>query len=738
MRNSLILLIIGLCLAFAWPANADWDESMPAKWVQNPDLSPMGIDINASPNPGDFILADDFLCQNQEFITGIHVYGSWLNDYLPFGEAPEAIRFTLSIHADIPASQNPEGYSLPGELLWIREFQPGEFQVRPWADNIDEGWMDPPAEYFFPGDHVCWQYNFEIPQEEAFEQLGTEEDPIVYWLDLKAFPEDPEASFGWKTSIDHWNDNAVYGHGADPFMGPWFELIYPMGHELMGQPIDLAFVLQGTGGQQEPIHDFGDAPDPSYPTMLASNGAFHVMVPGMYLGASIDGEWDGQPDAAATGDDNDGNDDEDGVTISPLSPGQPATVNIVASQPGFVEMWIDFNHNGNWSDPSDYVLAAMPVNPGTNTFNFTVPASTMPNSTTYARIRYSSQPGLSFDGPAPDGEVEDYKVDIQSDLTLKWLQVPDLSPMGIDVNCSQRPMDFILADDFLCTNEGPLTDFHIFGSWLNDYLPFGGDPMAVKFTLSIHADIPAEMNPDGYSMPGEVLWVHDFGPGEFSADVFAPEIEEGWMNPPSDYIFPADWTCWIYKFHIDPHLAFRQQGSEDNPIVYWLDLKAEVFDEEALFGWKTSTDHWNDKAVWGVGFEPYPGPWMELFYPLGHELAGQPIDLAFRILEDKVSTVEDSQMPKQSMLWQNVPNPFNPITDISYVLPEGGGIVRLDIFDIKGHRVRTLMDGNQAGGPQTVTWKGCDDSGKALPSGIYFYRLRTPNGDETMKMVLMR
>ncbi len=738
MRNLCIFVTVGLCLACALPVLADWDDSMPAKWVQNPDLSPMGIDINASPVPGDFVLADDFLCMERGFVTGIHIYGSWLEDFLPFMDDPLAVKFTLSIHADIPASQNPEGYSMPGELLWIREFHPGEFIARPWAENIDEGWLDPPIDYFFPGDHVCWQYNFNIPEQEAFEQLGSEQEPMVYWLDLKATPLDEQARFGWKTSMDHWNDNAVYGQGLEPYLGPWYELFYPPQHELAEQPIDLAFVIQCTSEEPEPTHDLGDAMGTMYPTLLANNGANHLIVPGMALGTLIDGEWDGQPNADATGDDTDGTDDEDGVFISSLHPGKPATINILATMPGWVEMWLDFNVDGDWMDANEHVLNSVPVNPGSNTFNFLVPNSATPYSTTGMRVRYSSQPGLNFYGPAPDGEVEDYMVEILDRLTMKWLQEPDLSPMGIDVNCSQRPEDFILADDFLCTDEGPLTDFHIFGSWLNDYLPFGDDPRGVKFTLSIHADIPASENPDGYSMPGEVLWIHEFGPGDFTAERFAGEIVEGWMNPPSFYIFPADWTCWVYKFHLNAYSAFLQHGTQDNPIVYWLDVKAEVFDEEAVFGWKTSVDHWNDKAVWGVGFEPYPGPWWELFYPANHEMAGRPIDLAFRIFADSVAPDLEGSLPKQPQLLQNVPNPFNPSTDISYVLPEGGGTVQLKIFDIKGRKVRTLVDGNQVAGPQKATWNGCDDAGQVLPSGIYFYRLIAPNCDETLRMVLVR
>jgi hypothetical protein len=73
--------------------------------------------------------------------------------------------------------------------------------------------------------------------------------------------------------------------------------------------------------------DFGDAPDPTYPTLLASDGARHYIVPGMCLGRLIDAEPDGQPDPWATGDDNANFADEDGVTfLTSPTPGNPSTI----------------------------------------------------------------------------------------------------------------------------------------------------------------------------------------------------------------------------------------------------------------------------------------------------------------------------------------------------------------------------------------------------------------------------
>ena len=255
MHKRLIALLAGLALVVAIPVVADWDPEDPAKWVQFPDLDITGIDINAT-EP--FILADDFQCQQTGPIIDIHIWGSWLDDHIPWWEDPTAVDFTLSIHEDIPDPDpnDPATWSMPGEVLWYRTFMPGEFMARVWQDQIEEGWMDPPDMYFFPADWTCWQYNFFIDEAEAFIQEGTPDYPVVYWLDVQARPHDPEALFGWKTSLDHWNDDAVWAMGMEPYPGPWEELRYPPGHEFHPESIDLAFVITTKDVQTDYLFEF--------------------------------------------------------------------------------------------------------------------------------------------------------------------------------------------------------------------------------------------------------------------------------------------------------------------------------------------------------------------------------------------------------------------------------------------------------------------------------------------------
>jgi len=85
----------------------------------------------------------------------------------------------------------------------------------------------------------------------------------------------------------------------------------------------------------------------------------------------------------------------------------------------------------------------------------------------------------------------------------------------------------------------------------------------------------------------------------------------------------------------------------------------------------------------------------------------------------------------------NSPNPFNPRTVISFELARTGS-VRLDIFDIRGRRVRNLVDGELAAGIHQILWDGLDQGGRASASGMYFTKLHSAEGDQVEKMLLVR
>jgi Zn-dependent metalloprotease len=103
-----------------------------------------------------------------------------------------------------------------------------------------------------------------------------------------------------------------------------------------------------------------------------------------------------------------------------------------------------------------------------------------------------------------------------------------------------------------------------------------------------------------------------------------------------------------------------------------------------------------------------------------------------------VSGGADSQgLPARFALHANVPNPFNPLTVIRYDLPKASA-VDLAVFNASGQRVRTLVAERVAAGSHATAWNGRNDRGDAVGSGVYFYRLTTPEHVETRKMMLVK
>jgi len=104
------------------------------------------------------------------------------------------------------------------------------------------------------------------------------------------------------------------------------------------------------------------------------------------------------------------------------------------------------------------------------------------------------------------------------------------------------------------------------------------------------------------------------------------------------------------------------------------------------------------------------------------------------------TAVEDENMtllPKEFALKQNYPNPFNPVTRIIFDLPETAD-VRLDIFNILGQKVRTLINRRLTAGTHSATFDGRSDNNQKLASGVYLYRLSAGEYSQSRKMTLMK
>jgi hypothetical protein len=108
------------------------------------------------------------------------------------------------------------------------------------------------------------------------------------------------------------------------------------------------------------------------------------------------------------------------------------------------------------------------------------------------------------------------------------------------------------------------------------------------------------------------------------------------------------------------------------------------------------------------------------------------------VITTSIVSVEDAQaLPSSFGISQNYPNPFNPTTSIEFAIPEASQ-VSLEIYNLLGQRVRTLVHGYVPAGYLSTQWDGLDQNGNELSSGTYIYRLETVEASFSKKMVLMK
>ena len=94
-------------------------------------------------------------------------------------------------------------------------------------------------------------------------------------------------------------------------------------------------------------------------------------------------------------------------------------------------------------------------------------------------------------------------------------------------------------------------------------------------------------------------------------------------------------------------------------------------------------------------------------------------------------------LPVDFAAYQNYPNPFNPSTEIKFDLPVNSH-VRLEIFNVLGQKVTTVIDDDMEAGFRSVIWNGDDRNGNQVASGVYFYRLSAGDHNFTKKMMMLK
>ncbi len=196
-------------------------------------------------------------------------------------------------------------------------------------------------------------------------------------------------------------------------------------------------------------------------------------------------------------------------------------------------------------------------------------------------------------------------------------QLPN--PFGWDVDVTRG----FVADDWQCSQSGPVDDIHFWLSAEDDYLGNGID----FIDLIIYSDIPAGQSPNPnvtWSHPGDKLWssrIYDF-------TVRGPKWGvQGWYTPQEPSYHKLFDHLKYFQINIE---EIKNAFVQEVDTIYWLEIRTTPKavgknEEQPYFGWKTTLPcwGWNDNAV----FKDAPNSWQELYGPV----LGVPIDMAFVI-----------------------------------------------------------------------------------------------------------
>lgn len=247
------------------------------------------------------------------------------------------------------------------------------------------------------------------------------------------------------------------------------------------------------------------------------------------------------------------------------------------------------------------------------------------------------------------------------------------------------------------------------------------------------------------------------------------EFDQGITNGAAWYVITGSMQDWNYAFtnniELTAELSYIKWPHASTLDNYWANnqesilsfieyaqngLKGSVADEQGNPIAATITVQDNDKVIKN---DPAVGDYHRLLLP-GEYLVTASADTFISqtaqitvpahghivhdfTLESALPAADDSIPSLPLSLKQNYPNPFNPKTMIFFYLPENQA-ASLKIYNLKGQQIKSLIDAKLAAGEYSYSWDGQDEDGKQVSTGIYLYRLQTPQQDITRKMVLSK
>jgi len=335
---------------------------------------------------------------------------------------------------------------------------------------------------------------------------------------------------------------------------------------------------------------------------------------------------------------------------------------------------------------------------------------------------YGDSPSVSITTPAIAGfgsrtmltfnyRIVDYTTDWGSSLTAYNLTSDD--KVYVEVSTSGRSGEYAVIKEINNTNHTASTQFSTIAYAMADYT---NNIINIKFRAS-RAGGNWDVVIDNFAMgnqlppPGEVLLLE---PVNYALNVsVTPELQ--WNRPIgiiSGYRVYISSTATPYDSNSpqDNLLTVVENIPSDPTHIFYTVTDDQTLDYEALYYWQVVP------------------------YNAGGSGVASPI---FNFTTGANSDNDDTLAPIYTVLRSNYPNPFNPTTNIAFTLNKDSN-VSISVFDIRGRLVVNLVDGFYKSGHHNVVWNGVDNSGNAVASGVYFYRMTSGDYQSVRKMVMLK
>lgn len=293
------------------------------------------------------------------------------------------------------------------------------------------------------------------------------------------------------------------------------------------------------------------------------------------------------------------------------------------------------------------------------------------------------------------------------------------SPMVADIDEDGSP-DIIIGSE-----EGLISAWNVFG----DYI--AGFPILLK-GFARGTPIAGDLDLDGDLELATSCW---------DANIYVWDLEA------TCYYGAIQWNGFHGNIHNTGNSDFDASTAVEE-ISFAYDFKPGAIELTWIVG--STVDSWNlFRGKEGMEFEFLTGylrPDEQGMIRYVDRNAEEGVTYRYRLVAEGRSDITfetgDLEMPITTVrLYQNHPNPFNPATTITFTIPGGAETrenVVLVIFDVRGARVKTLVDEKLPGGRHTVQWDGKNNRGEQVATGVYFFRLRAGGYEDARKMILLR